>query len=226
MPLLALIGALLLAALLFGPTLWVQRAMRQAGGHRSDLPGTGGELARHLLDEAGLHDVPVEETALGDHYDPEARVVRLLPAHRDGRSVTAVAVAAHEVAHAVQHARGEPAFLRRVQLVRVIGPLDRAAQVTLVLTPLVFAAARAPGLALVQLGLVVLFFAGRLAVHAATLPVEMDASFGKALPVLERGGYLAREDLPQARRVLRAAALTYVASALATLLNVLRWFRR
>jgi Zn-dependent membrane protease YugP len=153
-------------------------------------------------------------------------VVRLLPEHRDGRSIAAVAVAAHEVAHAVQHARGEPGFLRRARLVRVIAPLDRVAQVTLVLTPLVFVAVRAPGLALVQLGLVVALFAGRLAVHAVTLPVELDASFGKALPVLERGGYLAKEDLPQVRRVLRAAAMTYVAAGLATLLNVLRWFGR
>jgi Zn-dependent membrane protease YugP len=223
---LAFLAVLSVALLLFGPQLWVRHALAEAGADRPDLPGTGGELARHLLDEAGLHDVGVEETPLGDHYDPEARVVRLLPEHRDGRSIAAVAVAAHEVAHAVQHARGEPGILRRARLVRVIAPLDRIAQVTLLLTPLVFVAVRAPGLALLQLGLVVALFAGRLAVHAVTLPVELDASFGKALPVLERGGYLAKEDLPRARRVLRAAAITYVAAGLATLLNVLRWFGR
>jgi hypothetical protein len=223
---LGFLAVLSVALLLFGPQLWVRQALHQAGADRPDLPGTGGELARHLLDEAGLHDVGVEETPLGDHYDPEARVVRLLPEHRDGRSIAAVAVAAHEVAHAVQHARGEPGFLRRVRLVRIIAPLDRIAQVTLLLTPLVFVAVRAPGLALLQLGLVVALFAGRLAVHAVTLPVELDASFGKALPVLERGGYLAKEDLPQVRRVLRAAAMTYVAAGLATLLNVVRWFGR
>jgi Zn-dependent membrane protease YugP len=225
MVILGALGLVALLALLVGPHLWVQHVLHRAGADRPDLPGTGGELARHLLDEAGLQHVAIEETAIGDHYDPDAQVVRLLPDHLHGRSIAAVAVAAHEVAHAVQHAQDEPAFRRRTQLVRVIAPLDRIAQVTLVMTPFVFAAVRAPGLALLQLGLVLLFFAGRLAVHAMTLPVELDASFRKALPVLERGGYLAPEDLPQVRRVLRAAAMTYVASALMTLVNVARWFR-
>jgi Zn-dependent membrane protease YugP len=226
MPVLILLGVLLVLAVLFGPKLWVDRAMKAAGADRPDLPGTGGELARHLLDEAGLQAVKVEETDLGDHYDPETRTVRLLPQHATGRSVAAVAVAAHEVAHAVQHARGEPGFRRRQELVKAIAPLDAAARVVLVLAPIVFVFVHAPALLAIQLALGVLLFAGRLLVHAVTLPVEFDASFGKALPVLEAGGYLAPSDLPAARRVLRAAALTYVAAALATLLNVLWWIRR
>ncbi len=215
-----------LLALLVGPQLWVRHVLRQAGQDRPDLPGTGGELARHLLDAAGLQAVAVERTDAGDHYDPEARVVRLLPEHLDGRSIAAVAVAAHEVAHAVQHARDEPDFRRRMQLVRLIGPLHTAAQVVLVSIPLVFAAVHAPALVAVQVGLVLVLLGGRVLVHATTLPVELDASFGKALPVLERGGYLAPADLPAARRVLRAAALTYLASALVTLVDILRWLRR
>jgi Zn-dependent membrane protease YugP len=76
-----------------------------------------------------------------------------------------------------------------------------------------------------QLVLGILLLAIRVVVHAATLPVEIDASFGKALPVLERGNYLPRADLPAARSVLRAAAYTYVAAALATLLDVMRWIK-
>lgn len=225
MPVLLALGALLLLALVFGPSLWVAHVMRRRGADRPDLPGTSGELARHLLDEAGLHGVPVEEAPDGDHYDPEARAVRLSPEHRDGRSVAAVAVATHEVAHAVQHARDEPAFRRRMALVRWIAPLDRAALVVLLAAPLLFAVLHAPSLLAAQFAIGAFLLLGRLAVHAVTLPVEWDASFGKALPVLERGAYLRPEDMPAARQVLRAAALTYVAAALATLLNAARWFR-
>lgn len=225
MVILALLAGLLLLVLLFGPKLWVEHVLRTAQADRPDLPGTGAELARHLLDEAGLHAVTVEETPEGDHYDPGTRTVRLTPPHFQGRSIAAVAVATHEVAHAVQHGQDEPGFRRRLRLVALIAPLDRAGQFVLLSTPLIFLFLRSPALVALQVGLVVLLFAGRLAVHAVTLPVELDASFGKALPVLERGGYLSLRDLPQARRVLRAAALTYVAAALATLLDVIRWFR-
>ena len=223
MPILIL-AALLLAALI-GPSLWVGHVLRQQGRHRPDLPGTGGELARHLLDEAGLRSVRVEQTDIGDHYDPTTRTVRLLPQHNNERSIAAVAVAAHEVSHAVQHDRDEPGFRRRTAMVQAIAPLDVVARVTLISAPFLFLFVRAPSLLLLQLAVGLMLLAGRLAVHAVTLPVEFDASFRKALPVLERGGYLAREDLPAARRVLRAAALTYVSSALMTLVNILRWIR-
>src|SRR5215831_11195209 len=113
MPIILGLASLILLAALLGPQWWVRHVLARHGGERSDLPGTGGELARHLLDEAGLRGVKVELTGNGDHYDPVERAVRLLPQHHDGRSVAAVAVAAHEVSHAVQHARGEPAFARR-----------------------------------------------------------------------------------------------------------------
>src|SRR5207302_10001530 len=116
------------------------------------LRGSGGELARHLLDEADLRGVTVELTGDGDHYDPEARAVRLTPQHHDGRSVAAVAVAAHEVSHAVQHARGEPAFARRFELVRKLVWIERAGSVILLLTPVGFLLVKSPLLAVLQVG--------------------------------------------------------------------------
>jgi Zn-dependent membrane protease YugP len=207
MPILIALGSLLLFAAVFGPQWWVRHVLAKHAGDRPDLPGTGAELARHLLDEAGLQQVKVEQTDLGDHYDPDALAVRLTPPHHDGRSIAAVAVAAHEVSHAVQHARGEPAFTRRYQLVKNLAWIDRIASVILLLLA----------------GFALLAF--RVAVHITTLPLEFDASFGKALPVLMRGRYLGAGDLPNARHVLKAAAYTYVAAALATLLDIARWFR-
>ena len=212
-------------AVVFGPQLWVRHVLKQHGADRSDLPGTGAELARHLLDEAGLQQVKVEETEIGDHYDPDELAVRLLPQHHDGRSIAAVAVAAHEVSHAVQHARGETAFARRCHMVRSVTWVSRIASAILLLAPVVFAFVHAPILMVLQIAAGLLMLAVSIAVHVVTLPVEFDASFGKALPVLARGRYLSVGDLPAARQVLTAAAFTYVAAALATLLDIARWFR-
>ena len=225
MPILLALAGLILLAIVLGPQVWVRRVLKRHGIDRPDLPGTGAELARHLLDEADLQSVQVEKTDLGDHYDPEARVVRLLPQHHDGRSVAAAAVAAHEVSHAVQHARGEPAFARRFGLVKKLIWVERVASAVLLLAPVVFIVVKAPIVVALQVvgGLLLLLI--RVVVHVATLPVEFDASFGKALPVLEQGRYLSAADLPAARNVLRAAAWTYVASALVTLVDVARWFR-
>src|SRR5262249_33259133 len=161
----------------------------------------------------------------GDHYDPVERAVRLLPEHHDGRSVAAVAVAAHEVSHAVQHARGERAFALRFDLVRRLTWVDRLASGILLLPPVVFIVLKAPILLVLQLIAGLALFGVRIVVHFVTLPVKLDASFGKALPALVRGRYLSPADMPAARRVLWAAAWTYVAAALATLLDVARWFR-
>jgi Zn-dependent membrane protease YugP len=179
----------------------------------------------HLLDEAKLPDVKVEVTDQGDHYDPAARTVRLLRQHHDGRSVAAVAVAAHEVSHAIQHARSEPAFLRRMELVTKLVWVERLATVVLLLTPVMFIVVKAPLLVALQVLAAVALMGIGVAVHIVTLPVEFDASFGKALPVLEGRRYLSEEDMPAARSVLKAAAYTYVAAALSTLLNIARWFR-
>jgi Zn-dependent membrane protease YugP len=220
----ALLGLLFLG-LVFIPQYWVRQAMTRHSVDRPDFPGTGGELARHLLDSAGLHDVRVEITEAGDHYDPEARTVRLSLPNHDGRSVTAVAVAAHEASHAVQHAHGESLFDWRGRLVRLLVLVDGLAVIVAFLIPVLGVALRSPVLVIAQIGVVIALLSLRVIVHLVTLPVETDASFGKALPALERGGYLAPQDLPAARQVLRAAAFTYVAAALTSVLDILRLLR-
>ena len=225
MPFIAAFAVILLLGLVFGPSLWVKHIFKKHGVERPDLPGTGSELARHLLDEAKLPDVKVETTADGDHYDPGARVVRLSPEHHDGRSIAAVAVAAHEVSHAVQHARGEPAFARRIELVRNLNWVERLATGVILLAPVGFIFLKSPILFAVHALAAIALMGIGVVVHFVTLPVEFDASFGKALPVLEQGRYLSNNDMPAARTVLKAAAYTYVAVALATLLNIVRWFR-
>ncbi|MBO6718633.1 MAG: zinc metallopeptidase [Rhizobiaceae bacterium] len=219
------VGIALLLAVTLLPQFLVRRTIERHGADRPDLPGTGGELARHLLDRFGLDSVAVERTDAGDHYDPDAKVVRLLDRHHDGRSLSAVAVAAHEVGHALQDSGGERLLAWRQRLAKLAGVTDRVASVFFIAapflgiiarTPLAFAALVAVGLALMSV---------RVIVNLVTLPVEFDASFRKALPILEEGAYLDASDLPAARSVLRAAAFTYVASALVSLVNLARWIR-
>jgi len=207
------------------PQMWVRRVIAAHGAERADFPGTGGEFARHILDEMRLGHVKVEETDAGDHYDPEAKAVRLLPKHFAGRSLAAVIIAAHETGHAMQDASGYPPLQARTRLAKQALRMEKVAAVVMLAVPLVMALAKAPQVAIIEVLLGVMIFALAILVHAVTLPVEFDASFRRALPVLKAGRYLDDKDMPAARQILRAAALTYVAAAAMSLLDVARWLR-
>ena len=216
------LGVLVLA-LLIVPGWWVKRVLRRHAGERPDYPGTGGDMARHLLAKLGLEGVAVESTPDGDHYDPRSRVVRLTPDKLDGKSLTAVVVAAHEVGHALQHARSEPLFHSRTALAVLAFWMQRLAPAALLVTPFLvyFTPAASRFSLIIAVGAMLI---GTL-VHLVTLPVEWDASFGKAMPLLQDGEYLDAQDMKDARRILTAAALTYVAGSLFSLLNVWQWLR-
>ena len=226
-----LIFFLFAALCVFLPGAWVKHVMKKYGepADRYREQGSGGELARHLLDRFGLVDVQVEESSAGDHYDPTARAVRLSPGNYTGHSLTAVTVAAHEVGHAIQHSRGESLFRTRQQLAKAAVMAERVAGILLVASPIVLILTRVPQAGALTIFIGVLSMAIGTVVHLVTLPVEFDASYGKALPILAEGSYLLDGDLQHAEKILKAAALTYVAGSLASLLNLGRWiavFRR
>jgi uncharacterized protein len=221
----ALLSLLALLALVYGPQIWIRHTMKKYAVERTDYPGTGGELARHLLDQAGLSDVKVEQTGeLQDHYSPNEKVVRLSKGNFEGRSVTAVAVAAHEVSHAVQDKDGYWPLVARHRLMKQLVPVQKLASLVLMATPLVFAFTRSPAVMIVEIVAAIGMMATSVLVHVFTLPTEFDASFNRALPALSH--FIDEDDQKDARKVLRAAAFTYVAGALANLLNILRWARR
>jgi Zn-dependent membrane protease YugP len=207
------------------PQMWVQRVMAQHSADRPDFPGTGGELARHLLDEMRLAHVKVEETKDGDHYDPDAKAVRLSPQHFNGRSLAALVVAAHETGHAMQDATQYPPLQKRTELARRAATIERVGAVVMLAAPLMVLLARSPHVLLIELAAGMLILGTTILMHAYTLPVELDASFRRALPLLKAGKYIPDSDLPAARQLLRAAAFTYVAAAAMSLLDVMRWLR-
>ena len=221
---LIVLGLVLALAVL--PQMWVGRVIARHSADRPDFPGTGGEFARHVLDEMKLGHVKVEETAnLGDHYDPDAKVVRLAPPHFKGRSLAAVVIAAHEAGHAMQDATGFPPLAARTRLAKQAMRMQKVGAVVMLAAPVIMVLAKAPNIVLIEVFAGVLIFALSILLHAVTLPVEFDASFRRALPVLKAGRYIEDRDMPAAKQILRAAAFTYVAAAAMSLLDVARWFR-
>jgi Zn-dependent membrane protease YugP len=221
----ALIVIVVLVGIAVFPQIWVKSIIKRHGEERADIPGTGGELARHLLDGMKLGHVKVEQTDQGDHYDPVAKVVRLSPQHMNGRSLAAVVIAAHEVGHAMQDATSYPPLRARTRLARQAQTIEMIGAVVMLAAPLVMALLRTPHALLFELAAGFVLLATSLLMHAVTLPVEFDASFRRALPVLEQGGFVNARDMPAARQLLRAAAFTYVAAAAMSLINIARWLQ-
>ena len=216
-------GALIVLAVIFGPSLWVKFVMRRYSTEKPEMPGTGGELAKHLIKRFSLKDVEVEITELGDHYDPIEKKVRLLPEHYGSKSLTAIAIAAHEVGHAIQDQQGDKRLATRTKMVPIVNLLARWSVVIISLSPVIGIITRHPIPFSLLLFIGLSGFIARMMMHAVTLPIEFDASFSKALPILREGDYVSQSNEKAVSHVLRAAALTYVSAALADILNLSRW---
>jgi len=216
-------GVLIVLAVIFGPSLWVKFVMRRYSTEKPEIPGTGGELAKHLIKRFSLKDVDVETTELGDHYDPIEKKVRLLPEHYGSKSLTAIAIAAHEVGHAIQDHQGDKRLATRTKMVPIVNLLARWSVVIISLSPVIGIITRHPIPFSLLLFIGLSGFIARMMIHAVTLPIEFDASFSKALPILREGNYVSQSNEKAVSHVLRAAALTYVSAALADILNLGRW---
>lgn len=201
---------ILIFILTLAATLGVQFYLRRTYAQWKQVPNasglTGYETARAILDAHGLHDVAVEavQGQLSDHYDPQSRVVRLSEENYRHASVAGAAVAAHEVGHAIQHAKAYTPLQIRASLVPVaniganFGPW------------IIIAGAIFGAFGLVQIGLIL--FAAAVLFQLVTLPVEFDAS-RRAKLEMQNLGLATSSDIAGSSRVLNAAALTYVAAA-------------
>ena len=218
-----LIGIIVVLLIIFGPGIWVHRVLKKYSQPADRYSGTGAELARHLLDKHGLESVAVEASKLGDHYDPVEKAVRLTPDKFDGHSLTAITVAAHEVGHALQDQSDFAPLRWRTRLVRATSGMEKIGAGILMISPFLGIFTRVPALGLLMFAAGMLTLGTSALIHFITLPTEFDASFKRALPMLEEHGILKTADKPHAHRLLTAAALTYVSASLMSMLNIARW---
>jgi hypothetical protein len=199
--------------------IWAQAKLKRTFSNyskvRSGRGMTASRVARGLLDSAGLSSVNVERVAgnLSDHYDPRAKILRLSDSVYASDSVAAIGVAAHEAGHAMQHAEGYSPLAIRNAIVPVVNIGSFAAWPIFILgfflhTPF-----------LIQLGIIL--FSGAVLFQVITLPVEFNAS-KRALVHLREKGFLMDEEISGAKRVLDAAAMTYVAATAAAVIQLLR----
>ena len=216
-------GVLIVLALIFGPSLWVKFVMKKYSSEKPEIPGTGGELAEHLIKRFSLEDVTVEVTELGDHYDPTEKKVRLLREHYESKSLTAIAIAAHEVGHAIQDQQGDKRLATRTKMIPIVNRVARLSAIIISLSPVIGIITRHPMPFSLLLLLGLSGFIARMLIHAVTLPIEFDASFSKALPLLREGKYISQSNEKAVSQILKAASLTYVSAALADILNLGRW---
>lgn len=189
-------------------------------GNRAGFQGH--EVARRILADHGIHDVTVEPVSgsLTDHYDPSSKTLRLSDPVYHSDSLAALGVAAHEVGHAIQHAQGYAPLGFRSAWVPLANLGGGLSMFVLFAAAIMGGAATAMGATAALVG--VLLFATTTLFTLITLPVEFDAS-KRALATLEQGGYMTEDEIHGARKVLNAAAMTYVAAFISSLLTLLYW---
>ncbi|MGY8815623.1 MAG: zinc metallopeptidase [Gammaproteobacteria bacterium] len=215
---------ILVIILVFGPQIWVRHVLKKYNTQIEQLPGTGGELAKHLIESLGLKGVTVNISINeSNHYNPDNKVVSLAPEIYNGKSFTAISVATHEIGHAIQHMVKYKPLMIRCKLAQYVSGIEKAASIILFAFPVIVLVTHLPaaGMMLLVLGLGLLLVP--VGFHLITLPVELDASFQRALPILINGNYVPNSAIPIINRVLFAAALTYVSASLASILNFYRW---
>jgi uncharacterized protein len=210
-----IVGALISGA----AAIWVRSTYSRYSKKMSASGLTGAQVARMILDRNNLSNVSVEPVAgqLTDHYDPMRKVVRLSEGNFNSNSIAAVSVAAHEVGHAIQDGSGYLPMKLRAGLFPIV---NFAGQLwfPLFFLAIIMGIGTATGQLFIQLA--VLAFAGVLLFHVVTLPVEINAST-RAYGILTRYGMLSRTEAEGTKRVLSAAAFTYIAAALTSLLTLL-----
>lgn len=214
---------MIVGALISGvAALWVRSSYSKFSKQRSNSGLTGAETARMILDRNGLTNVRVEPVAgtLTDHYDPRSKVVRLSEGNFRGSTIAGVSVAAHEVGHAIQDATGYVPMKLRSGLVPVVN-FGNQLWMPLFFMAIILGVSSSIGGLFIQLAIIA--FAGVLLFHVVTLPVEINAST-RAYGLLTRYGILSATEAGGTRRVLTAAAFTYIAAALTSLLTLLYLF--
>ncbi len=217
-----LVGLILM--IVFGPQFWAKHVLAKYNKVEY-FSGNGFDLARLLLDKLEMEHVKIESVDTGDHYDPIGKVIRLTDKNCGKKTLTAVVVASHEVGHAIQDFVDYQPLTARTSIISAAVLTEKIGATLLIAIPFVTMLTRIPASGIIMFICGMAVMVTPVIVHFFTLPVEWDASFNRALPILSTGEFIAKEDILPAKQILLACAFTYVANALASILNVMRWIR-
>ena len=199
--------------------MWVTNVLKKNNKILPDMPFTGKELGLKLLKESKLDNVLIESIHQADHYNPIEKKVRISQDKLNKKSITSIAVVAHEIGHAIQDKENyKPLFLRQKLIEKTI-IFQRIGSFLLIIgLPSIFAITKSPFITFLAAILIMGCLSTNVVIHLITLPVEFDASFKRALPILQK--YVPKENMRQCRSVLRAAAFTYLAQSIVSIFRL------
>ena len=204
---------------LFLPSIWVSYVLKKNNEILPDMPFTGKELGLKLLKDNKLDNVLIEPIKQVDHYNPLEKKVRISEEKLNKKSITSIAVVAHEIGHAIQDKENYKPLLLRQKLIEKTIIFQRVGSFLLIIgLPSIFAITKSPFITFLAAILIMGCLSTNVVIHLITLPVEFDASFKRALPILQK--YVPNENMRQCRSVLRAAAFTYLAQSIVSIFRL------
>ena len=204
---------------LFLPSIWVNYVLRKNNNPLPDMPFTGNELGLKILQENKLENVLIEPIKQIDHYNPLEKKVNISEDKLYKKSITSIAVVAHEIGHAIQYKENYKPLLLRQKLIEKTMIFQRLGSFLLIIgLPSIFAITKSPFITFLAAIIIMGCLSTNVLIHLITLPVEFDASFKRALPILQK--YVPKQNMRQCRSVLRAAAFTYLAQSIVSIFRL------
>ena len=218
-PVIKIITFLLPLAVLFLPSLWVNYILKKNNSTLSDMPFTGKELGEKILSEYQLNNVSINPIKQLDHYNPKDKKIHISNDKLNKKSITSISVVAHEIGHAIQDKENYKPLQIRQNLIKKTEIFQRIGSIFLIIgLPSIFAITKSPIITLIAAIFIMGCLSTNVLIHLITLPVEFDASFKKALPILKK--YVPKENMKQCKSVLRAAAFTYLAQSIISIFRL------
>ena len=204
---------------LFGPNLWVNYVLKKNNKILPDMPFTGKELGLKILEEKNLQNVLIEPIKKVDHYNPLEKKIHIMEDKLNKKSITSISVVAHEIGHAIQDKENYRPLLLRQKLIEKTVFFQRIGSFLLIIgLPSIFAITKSPFITFLSAIVIMGCLSTNVLIHLITLPVEFDASFKRALPILQK--YVPNKNMQQCKSVLRAAAFTYLAQSIVSIFRL------
>ena len=201
------------------PNFWVNYILRKYNNTLPDMPFTGRQIGNLILKDIKIDTVSIESIKLIDHYDPLEKKIKISDDKLDKKSITSISVVAHEIGHAIQDIENYKPLILRQKLIEKTLLFQKIGSFLLIIgLPSIFAFTKSPFVTLISAIIIMGCLSTNALIHLITLPVEIDASFKRALPILKK--YVPKENMKQCKSVLRAAAFTYLAQSIISIFRL------